>query len=77
MTSTFSLAVVATCCSINMLQTACPLLMPRLSQSEIAAVGTTIIRAAADQVIKQGFEAMRKAIKDADQAEDSNDTSGG
>ena len=42
MTSTFSLAVVATCCSINMLQTACPLLMPRLSQSEIAAVGTTI-----------------------------------
>jgi len=43
----------------------------------VAAVGTTIIRAAADQVIKQGFEAMRKAIKDADQAEDSNDTSGG
>ena len=43
----------------------------------VAAVGTTIIRAAADQVIKQGFEAMRKAIKDADRAEDSNDTSGG
>ena len=43
----------------------------------VAAVGTTIIRAAADQVIKQGFEAMRKAIKDADQAKDSNDTSGG
>lgn len=29
----------------------------------VAAVGTTIIRAAADQVIKQGFEAMRKAIE--------------
>ena len=31
----------------------------------VAAVGTTIIRAAADQVIKQGFEAMRKAIAEA------------
>ena len=40
----------------------------------VAAVGTTIIRAAADQVIKQGFEAMRKAIKDAAPAEDSKDT---
>ena len=28
----------------------------------VAAVGTTIIRAAADQVIKQGFDAMRSAI---------------
>lgn len=28
----------------------------------VAAVGTTIIRAAADQVIKQGFDAMRTAI---------------
>lgn len=28
----------------------------------VAAVGTTIIRAAADQVIKQGFDAMRNAI---------------
>lgn len=29
----------------------------------VAAVGTTIIRAAADQVIKQGFDAMRSAIE--------------
>ena len=43
----------------------------------VAAVGTTIIRAAADQVIKQGFDAMRKAIHTADHAEESNDTSGG
>ena len=30
----------------------------------VAAVGTTIIRAAADQVIKQGFDAMRAAIQE-------------
>ncbi len=30
----------------------------------VAAVGTTIIRAAADQVIKQGFDAMRSAIRE-------------
>ena len=29
----------------------------------VAAVGTTIIRAAADQVIKQGFDGMRKAVE--------------
>ena len=29
----------------------------------VAAVGTTIVRAAADQVIKQGFGAMREAIE--------------
>ena len=29
----------------------------------VAALGSTIIRAAADQVIKEGFESMRKAIK--------------
>ena len=29
----------------------------------VAALGTTIIRAAADQVIKQGFEAMRTTIE--------------
>ena len=34
----------------------------------VAAVGTTIIRAAADQVIKQGFDAMRKAIEESKQA---------
>ncbi|MBC04290.1 MAG: hypothetical protein CMJ34_13470 [Phycisphaerae bacterium] len=36
----------------------------------VAAVGTTIIRAAADQVIKQGFEAMRKAIDEANSGGD-------
>lgn len=39
----------------------------------VAAVGTTIIRAAADQVIKQGFEAMRQAIRDTPPAAESND----
>lgn len=29
----------------------------------VAAVGTTIIRAAADQVIKQGFDGMRSAVE--------------
>ena len=29
----------------------------------VAALGSTIIRAAADQGIKEGFESMRKAIK--------------
>ena len=32
----------------------------------VAALGTTIIRSAADQVIKQGFEAMRTAIEEQD-----------
>ena len=32
----------------------------------VAALGTTIIRSAADQVIKQGFEAMRAAIEEQD-----------
>ena len=36
----------------------------------VAALGTTIIRAAADQVIKQGFEAMRTTIEAQNQAND-------
>ena len=34
----------------------------------VAALGTTIIRSAADQVIKQGFEAMRIAVEDQNDA---------
>ena len=40
----------------------------------VAALGTGLIRAAADQVIKQGFEAMRNAIRDADQTKEPGDT---
>jgi carbon monoxide dehydrogenase subunit G len=36
----------------------------------VAALGTTIIRAAADQVIKQGFEAMRTTIEAQNQTND-------